>query len=46
MSDYRDVDGVKLPFLLKVSSTAQNYTIAISKIENNIAVDEKQFVKP
>jgi outer membrane lipoprotein-sorting protein len=46
MADYRDVDGVKLPFLLKVSSTAQNYTIAISKVEHNITLDEKQFVKP
>ena len=46
MSDYRDVDGVKLPFVLKVSSTAQNYTIAISNVEHNITLDEKQFVKP
>jgi outer membrane lipoprotein-sorting protein len=46
LSDYRDVDGIKLPFALSTSSSAQSYTIAISKIEHNTAIDPKLFVKP
>jgi zinc protease len=46
MLDYRDVDGVKVPFLLKVSSAIQNYTVTITKVEHNVPVDEKLFAKP
>jgi hypothetical protein len=44
--DYRAVDGVKTPFRLKASSQVQNYTIAITKAENNVPVDEALFSKP
>jgi outer membrane lipoprotein-sorting protein len=46
LSDYREVDGVKLPHKLTASSSVQSYTVEISKVEHNAAVDEKQFVKP
>lgn len=46
LSDQRDVDGVKVPFLIKSTSAAQSFTIAVTKIEHNGAVDEKLFVKP
>lgn len=45
-SDYRDVDGVKVPFKLQVATSMNGFTITISKIENNVAVDEKLFVRP
>jgi hypothetical protein len=45
-SDYRDVDGVKLPFKIEVSSAIQSFTIVVSKVEHNTAIDEKMFVKP
>lgn len=45
-SDQRDVDGVKIPFLLKSSSAVQSFTIVVTKVEHNTAVDEKLFVKP
>jgi hypothetical protein len=44
-SDFRDVDGVKTPFKLQVSSSVQGFTITFSKIENNVAVDDKLFSK-
>lgn len=44
--DYRDVDGVKVPFKLEVSSAMQGFTIVISKVEHNVPVDDKIFVKP
>jgi hypothetical protein len=44
--DYRDVDGIKLPFEIRSSSPIQNFTIAITKVEHNVAVDDALFSKP
>jgi hypothetical protein len=44
--DYREVDGVKVPFRLQLSSAVQNFTLTIDKIEHNLPVDEKLFSKP
>jgi outer membrane lipoprotein-sorting protein len=46
LTDYREVDGVKLPFKLTASSSLQSYTVELSKVEHNTAVDEKLFAKP
>ncbi len=45
-SDYRDVDGLKLPFRLAATSSVQSYTITVTKVEHNVSVDEKLFAKP
>jgi hypothetical protein len=45
-SDFRDVDGVKVPYKIEVTSPATGFTMTFSKIANNVAVDEKSFVKP
>jgi hypothetical protein len=45
-SDYREVDGVKLPFRLKATSAFQNYTITITNVEHNVRIDETLFSKP
>ena len=44
--DYREVDGVKLPFRLKATSAVQNFTIALTKVEHNVPIDETLFSKP
>ncbi len=44
--DYRDVDGVKLPFQMTATSAIQNYTIRITKVEHNVQIDEALFSKP
>jgi zinc protease len=46
LEDYRDVDGIKMPFKLKSTSSVQNFTVALDKIAHNVEVDEKLFVKP
>lgn len=46
LSDYREVDGVKLPHKLTASTSLQSYTVELSKVEHNGPVDEKLFVKP
>ena len=45
-SDYREVDGVKIPFKIEVSSSVQSFTIVINKVEHNTPIDDKLFVKP
>jgi len=45
-SDFRELDGVKVPFKVQVTSPATGFTMTFSKITNNGAVDEKSFVKP
>lgn len=44
--DYKDVDGVKLPFRIKSTSSAQNFTVTVTKIEHNVTVDQSLFSKP
>ena len=44
--DYKDVDGIKVPFRLRIGSSAQSVTITFSKIEHNVKVDEALFSKP
>lgn len=44
--DYKEIDGVKVPFRLRASSSVQNFTVTVDKIEHNVPVDEKLFVKP
>ncbi len=45
-TDYRDVDGIKLPFQVKASSAVQSFAVTVSKVEHNVAVDETLFSKP
>jgi outer membrane lipoprotein-sorting protein len=44
--DYKDVDGVKIPFRLKTSSSIQSITITLTNVEHNVKVDESVFVRP
>ena len=39
-SDEREVDGVKLSHKLVSTSSAQNFTVVISKVEHNAAIDQ------
>ena len=44
--DYREVDGVKIPFRLVATSPVQNYTVTFTKVEHNVRIDEALFSKP
>jgi len=44
--DYRDVDGVKLPFQANATSAVQNYSIHLTKVEHNVQIDDSLFSKP
>jgi hypothetical protein len=46
--DYRDVDGVKLPFVVRVSTidTYDSFTRTITEVTHNVPVDDKRFEMP
>lgn len=50
--DYRDVNGVKMPFLIRMNPATQrtelgtSSTITVTKIETNITLDDSRFVRP
>ena len=45
-SDFREVDGVKVPFSLRLTSSMQSVSMTFTKCENNVAIDDKLFSKP
>lgn len=45
-SDYRDVNGVKIPFVTKVSTPENIQTRTITEAKFNVPVDEKDFSVP
>jgi len=45
-SDYRDVDGVKLPFTVARMEVNTRYTEKYSEIKHNVPVDESSFQMP
>ena len=44
-SDYRAVDGVKVPFFIAQSAGGQNITLKFTKIEHNVPIADALFVK-
>jgi hypothetical protein len=45
-SDFRDVDGVKVPFKMTLTNAMQSISMTFKKVEHNVTLDEKMFVKP
>jgi len=45
-SDYRVVDGVKVPFVVAVETPGQVLTIRLEKVSHNVSIDEALFRKP
>ena len=45
-SDYREQDGVKVAHKLLLTNAMQTITMTFKKVENNLTIDEKMFVKP
>jgi photosynthetic reaction center cytochrome c subunit len=44
--DYRDADGVKIPFRWTLGRPSGSFMIQIDRVQQNVAVDEKLFVSP
>ena len=45
-TDYREVDGVKIPFSFKGSSAVQTFFVLVKTVEHNVKIDPALFVKP
>jgi len=45
-ADYRDVDGVKTPFRWTLSRPNGRFTIQLTDVKANVAVDDSKFAKP
>ena len=45
-ADYRDADGVKVPFRWTLARPGNRFTIQIDQIQQNVPVDDSQFVAP
>jgi outer membrane lipoprotein-sorting protein len=45
-SDFRDVDGIKVPFRTKSSNPAQTVVATMTSITHNAAIDDATFSKP
>ena len=45
-ADYRDVDGVKVPFKLTTVTAVQSFTVTVKSVAHNVKVDPALFTKP
>ncbi len=46
LEDYRDVDGIKLPFTTHQTNGDTTYTMMISEVHHNVDLDDSEFAKP
>lgn len=44
--DQRDVDGLKIPFQVRGTSSFQTFTVNITKVEHGLTIDQSVFSKP
>src|SRR5947199_3259935 len=45
-ADYKDVNGIKLPFRITYSWLDGRYSIVLNEIRTNVPIDEAKFAKP
>jgi photosynthetic reaction center cytochrome c subunit len=45
-ADYRDVDGVQVPFRVTVSQPGSTSTTEVKDVHQNVPIDEAKFAKP
>ena len=46
LSDYHDIDGIKLPYTVHQSSAQSEYTIKFTDVHQNVQLADSQFAKP
>jgi hypothetical protein len=46
LTDYRDVDGVKVPFNVRFSFESFSFTVKVDELQHNIPIDDSVFKKP
>lgn len=46
LGDYREVDGVKLPFKIAQERSDFSFTIQLTEVKHNVPIDDAKFEKP
>jgi len=46
LEDYREVDGIKMPFTVRQNSPVNSFTIKIDEVKHNVPIDDAKFNKP
>jgi photosynthetic reaction center cytochrome c subunit len=46
LEDYREVDGIKLPFTVHQSISQPSFTITFTEVRHNVELDDSEFLKP
>jgi hypothetical protein len=46
LEDYKDVNGVKVPFNVRFAFESFNFTVKLEELQHNIAIDDALFRKP
>jgi photosynthetic reaction center cytochrome c subunit len=45
-ADYRDAEGVKVPYRWRLARPSGRFTIRVSELQQNVPIDDAKFVKP
>jgi hypothetical protein len=45
-ADYRDADGVKVPYQWSISRPGSKFTIQVEQLQQNVAMDDSKFAPP
>jgi len=45
-ADYRDADGVKIPFRWTLARPGGRFTIQVGQVQQNVAIDDAKFAEP
>lgn len=46
LDDYKEVNGVKVPFKVRFGFESFNFTVQVDQLEYNIPIDDAMFRKP
>jgi hypothetical protein len=44
--DYREVEGVKVPYLLTFTEPGSSYSIQIEQVRQNVPIEAGKFARP
>lgn len=44
--NYKEVDGIKIPFLIRQNSSAFSFTVTLEEVKHNVPIDDAKFNKP
>jgi hypothetical protein len=45
-ADYKETDGVKIPWRWTLSRPNGRFTIQLKEVKNNVPIDDAKFAKP